>query len=226
MNKKTIIIGSVIAVLGVGLLSIQKTISYFKEEYRSSIAEEYSRENTSLRQQLQHQKQSYETQLSSLSLELKDKESKYESQIKDLRTKIRISTIKVVKPDGTIEERKIEQSEVVDLTASIEETRREYSVQLREQEQKLRIEQEHTISQLSLEWTQERSKLESEIAVLKESKQTSINPRQLRVEAGLMSTLNPYIHFNYDLTSPLFVGTQVERSSNEYDVGIGIGVKF
>lgn len=225
-TKDKIILGSVGAVILIAALSMPKVIQYSKEEEISKLNKEHAKQTEVLKQEMTSQKEVYETKISSLTLDIQQKETSYQSQIRDLRSKVKITTIKIVKPDGTIEERRVEQSETIDLTSSINEVKKEYELKLSEQLVEATREYENTIQNMSRSWTEETTKYQQEIKKLKEQYEEQKNPRQYRVEAGLLSDNTQYIHSAYDLFNPFFIGSQVEKSKNDFKFGFGIGLRL
>ena len=215
----------VLFVIGL-LFGVPRTTSYLREEAVKTYKQEAEAKYGQYEKQISNERTAHEEQLQKMKLEFSQKESTFQSQIKDLRSKSRITYIKVVKPDGTIEERRVEQSEVIDVTTNITQIKKEYDLKLQDEISRITEETERSYMIASQTWREEKYRLEEEIRTIKEQKTTSVNPRQLRAEIGLLNDMTAYIHGSYDLIGPFFIGSQVERYKDTYTGGLGIGVKF
>ena len=104
-------------------------------------------------------------------------------------------TYKIIKPDGTVEERT--ESEMESEQQLSESIKSEYKLKLVEETSKIHREYSEKIDKIT-----------------KENK-------KMTIEAGVTSGLDYYVHGAYRFIGPLSVGARVEFKKPEYSIGIG-----
>ena len=111
------------------------------------------------------------------------------------RLSSRTKTYKLIKPDGTVEERT--ESDMESEQELSESMKAEYQLRLYEATSKLHREYNAKIEKV----TKERKKL--------------------NVEAGITTELDYYVSGSYSIYGPLTIGAGVEFKKQEYSIGLG-----
>jgi len=157
--------------------------------------------------------------------ESETKISKLTTQVHDLQSKQKTSYYKLVKPDGTVEIKKYSESEVTESTKVITQIQEEFKTKIESIETKWETLHKERVETLQKEWSSKEQTYQTKIAELEKSKVTEINQKKFGLEAGLMSNLNYYGHFNADIFGPIFIGGQAEFGPAPA-FGLGLGIRF
>lgn len=198
----------------------QKELTQAKEQYQKEVFNE--------REQVSKLKE----ELSSLKLEYSIKVVKLESQIKELNSKQKTSYYKIVRPDGTIEEKRFTESEVNESTKVVAKIQSEFKAKIDSIEQKWSSIHKERLSLIKKEFDSKEQSYLKEIDVLKKSKVTEVNKKHFSAEVGVDYKLRYYGHVTGDLFGPVFMGVHAGGLSFTYpsdtdlSAGVGFGIKF
>ena len=160
--------------------------------------------------------------------ESEHKLAKMTSEIKTLQSKIKTTTYKLVKPDGTIEERTFSESETKESSQMVTEIKEEFKTKIESIETKYAQIHSERVLAIKKQFDVKESEYKKTIDELQKSKVTSINEKRFGLEAGITNEKNYYGHATMDVWGPTFVGVhgQVGPQNNSNNLGIGLGLRF
>lgn len=221
----------------VGVLLIGITIGalfYPTKKVEEKITQKYEQEISSLKEE--HVKLSVESDEKWLKIvnearikkeETEHKLTKLTDEIKSLKSKSKVSTYKLVKPDGTIEERTFTENEVDQSSRTVTKIQEEFKQKIESIETKYATIHSERVTNIKKEYDSKESEYKKTIAELTKSKTVSVNEKKFGIEAGMMSNKNYYGHATADLWGPVFVGVHGELgTNNDNKLGAGIGLRF
>jgi len=163
-----------------------------------------------------------------LHLESERKITKLQDEVRTLQTKQKTATYKLVKPDGTIEERTFSESEVNESSRVITQIQEEFKTKVDQIETKWSTIHQERVAKIQSEFNSKEQQYKKTIDELQYSKVTTVNEKKFGLEAGIMNNKNYYGHATMDVWGPTFVGIQGELGPNNTDnkLGIGLGLRF
>lgn len=226
-NKWTQIVGALVAgiMLGMFVMPTKETTEDVTAQYEKEIQilkTEHAKETSYLRASIDflaaRQKQlvdSYEAKINTLT-----------SQVRELTSHRVEIYYKIVKPDGTIEEKRYIETEDKVKETMLAEMKSEYERQMKVTEQEYQKRSEQQIVSVKAEYQVKVDTLERELSKYKNSTQTVTNPKKLGAEIGFNTDQRVYLHTTYDAWGPIFIGGQIEKGTTSTGAGIGIGVRF
>ncbi len=195
--------------------------------------------NTTHQQEIEHLKavQSSEMtaqkeQYSKLEQETKEYHKTTESKISSLTTQVttlkshqKTSSYKLVKPDGTIEERNFSESDVDESQSVVTSIQQEFKEKVDSIEKKWEQIHKERVTQIEKEFASKESDYQKTIDTLQKSKVEDVNKKSFGIEAGGLSNASYYGHITYDVFGPFFLGAQGQWG-NSNAAGLGIGIRF
>jgi hypothetical protein len=205
----------------------EKTSQKYEQEIKS-LKEQHSQEISKVTEQRDALVQSAKE----FHLESDRKITTLASQVSQLKSKQKISTYKLVKPDGTIEERSFTENDIDQSSKAVTSIQDEFKQKIDAIETKWSQIHATRVAELQKQFDSKEQAYQNTIASLEKTKTTTVNAKQFGIEAGIMSDKDYYAHANADLWGPIFVGLQVEikpPSADEHAdnrVGAGIGMRF
>ncbi len=155
--------------------------------------------------------------------------TKLTSEIKTLQSKQKTATYKLVKPDGTIEERTFTESEVNESSKVVTKIQEEFKTKIEQIETKYATIHAERVAAIKKDFDSKESEYKKTIDELTKSKTVSINEKRFGIEAGITNDKNYYGHATMDVWGPTFVGVHGQVGANGNDannVGIGLGLRF
>jgi chromosome segregation ATPase len=203
---------------------IEEKISQKYEQQISKMKEEHAKEISST-------KEEYSSQVKNVTTRLEESEKRVSTltvQVRDLKTKQKTARYKIVRPDGTIEEKEFTESESEESTKIITQIQEEFKTKVSQIEEKWSDIHKARVTELKKEFDKKETEYQHTIATLEKSKKTSINEKSFGLEAGMMTNKNYYGHATMDLWGPVFVGIHGEIGQNNdgNSMGAGIGLRF
>jgi hypothetical protein len=141
---------------------------------------------------------------------------------------------KLVKPDGTILEKEIEESNSEEVSSVIVQVREEFKKKVKVIEDKWKKVHEERVVELKKEFDQEIAKVRSEQKVVEKivekEKIVEVNKKKFRPEIGASydkEDLLGYAHASYPIAGPIFIGGGVSGSKVKFgDIRLGVGLEF
>lgn len=237
LNKKTTQI-MLALVAGITLGALFYPQSHTEERIRQQLIEEYAVKE-------QEKQKEYDKLVSENNNKIDKIEESYKTSIEQsqqtiqkltienssLKQSIKKKKLKIVKPDGTIVEQEVEESNTEQTQTVITQVREEFTRKVQEIETKWKKVHEERIAKLTSEYQKELEKARSEtktIEVLVEKEKTvDVNPKKLRPEIGATSKKDFYVHGTYSAWGPVFIGGGISGTKNSFgEARIGVGVDF
>lgn len=154
------------------------------------------------------------------------------TQITNLSSKQKTVHYKLIKPDGTIEERDYTENDIDKSSQTVTKVQEEFKQKIDSIEKKWSQIHETRVAQLQKEFDAKSATYQQTIESLQTSKTVTVNPKHFGVEGGVMTDRDYYVHANADLWGPVFVGLQSEFKSGSSDAdaqnrfGLGLGIRF
>jgi len=223
--------GRYLAILLTGILI--GYVCFPEKRVEEKIKQEYEQKITQIKDANEKEvvslKKERELSEKSLALYRKQTEAKIEklsSEIRDLKSKQKTSYYKIVKPDGTIEIKKFTESEIEESTKVISSIKEEYAEKILQLEQKWKQVHERRIVDLQKEFSNKEQLYKDEMSKLEQQKITEIGKKRFGLEVGISTDEQIYVHANYDLIGPIFLGGHIVDPSQISTVGLGLGIRF
>lgn len=223
-----LLIGITIGALFYPTKKIEEKVSQRYEQQILTLNEKHSQELKSISEA----KDKVEQESKEYHKTSEQKISSLTSQVTELKSKQKTSTYKLVKPDGTIEERTFTESEIDQSTKTITKIQEEFKQKVDSIEQKWSQIHEQRVTELKKQFDSKEQGYQETIATLEKSKTVSVNEKHFGVEAGVMNDKAYYAHLTGDVWGPLFIGVQGElktpdiKQSGESRFGLGVGLRF
>lgn len=219
----TLVAGVAIGALFYPTKNIEEKV---KKEYEQKI-ERVSEEKEQLRKNLSEKVDELEKEKTELRIETSQKITKLTYQIRELESSKKETFYKIIKPDGTIEEKRYTESEVSETSQVITKVREEFDQKVSQIAERWKTVHKRRVEQLKKDFESKESEYKSTIAKLESEKRVEINPKKYGVELGITSDNNYYGHVNVDVFGPLFLGLHTQSNFlNDHSVGAGIGIRF
>ena len=223
----------------VGVLLIGVTVGalfYPTKRIEEKTSQKYEQQITSLKEQHSTELKKVNESLDKATAESKSyhqeterKISTLTSQVTELKSKQKITTYKLVKPDGTIEERSYTENDIDQSSKTVTSIQEEFKQKIDAIETKWSTIHQQRVTELSKQFDAKEQAYQKTIASLETSKVTSINEKHFGLEAGITTDKNYYGHATMDVWGPTFVGVHGQVGSNgnnANNLGIGLGLRF
>jgi uncharacterized membrane-anchored protein YhcB (DUF1043 family) len=202
---------------------IEEKITQKYEQQISSIKEQHSKETKELTDKFELTVKTEKTKVE----ESERKISKLTSEVKNLQSKQKISTYKIVKPDGTIEERTFTETDVNESTKVITKVQEEFKNKITQIENTYAKVHRERVENLKKEFDSKEQQYQKTISELQKSKTVSVNEKSFGLEVGVLSNKDYYGHATMDLWGPVFVGVHGQMGQNNNNaLGAGLGIRF
>jgi hypothetical protein len=223
--------GKYLSILLAGILT--GYLLFPEKRIEEKITKEYEQKIVQIKQsnekeveKLKEDKKAVEKTFSSYKKQTEFKLEKLSSEIKELKSKQKTSYYKIVRPDGTIEIKKFTETDTEESTQVISSIKEEYSQKILELEQKWKEIHEKRVLDIKRDFSSKEEAYKKEIFRLEQQKITEVGKKRFGVEVGLSSDEEVYIHANYDLVGPIFLGGHIVNPTQISTVGLGIGLRF
>lgn len=142
-----------------------------------------------------------------------------------LKSHQRVSTYKLVKPDGTIEEKTFTETDIDESKQVITSIQEEFKQKVASIETKWETIHKERMQAIKKEFDSKEETYKKQIDELEKSKVVDVNKRSFGIEAGLMTSGNYYGHATYDFFGPFFLGFQGQFGQSSA-AGAGLGLRF
>jgi hypothetical protein len=199
----------------------EKKSSEKYEQQISKLNEQHSKEISDARSQITSLEQKNE----SIEKQYQGKMSSMSQRISQLQKSKKVNHYKLIRPDGTIEERTVIEDNVTENVQAVEQVKQEYEAKLTAQAQSIRKESEDIVLSIQRTFDRKEREYQQKISSLETSEVKQVNIKRFGVEAGILLNRSYYLHATADLTGPLFLGTHAETGFNS-TVGLGLGLRF
>jgi hypothetical protein len=226
--------------MAIGVIFYPTKIATEKET--SKLKETYNLKITEMKKQSEEDSYKYLGQLSILEESKKTLEQETAKKVESLTQENRSlkqsskkQKFKLVKPDGTIIEREMEQSQSEEVLSVITSVREEFNQKVKSIEDRWKKVHEERIVEMNKKFEIDIEKTRSEQKVVEKIvekvKIVESNKKKLRPELGLSynenSEVNGYFHMSYPIVGPIFVGGGTSANkSGVSDVRLGFGLEL
>ena len=219
----TLIAGVAIGALFYPTKNIEERV---KKEYEQKI-EKITAESKQLEESLEEQIDSLKEEKTTLRIETSTRINKLTFQVRELESKKKETFYKIIKPDGTIEEKRYSESEVNESSKVVTQVREEFDRKVTEISERWQRVHISRVKKLKEQFDKKESEYKQTIAKLESEKKVEINPKKYGVELGYTSRDTYYGHVNVDVFGPIFIGLHTESDFlGDHSVGGGIGIRF
>ena len=162
-----------------------------------------------------------------LHIQSEQKITKLTNEVKTLKSKQKIATYKLIKPDGTIEERTFSETEIDESSKVVTSIQEEFKQKIDQIETKWSDIHKERVTKIQKNFDAKETEYKKTIDELTKSRTVSVNEKRFGLEAGMMSNKDYYGHATADLWGPVFIGVHGELgSNNDNKLGAGIGLRF
>lgn len=203
--------------------SIKEELSQKYEKQIEILKKEHTTEVSNLQSKYDSQEKQYKQQVSELSKKV-DILRTENSQLKQTQKE---SIVRIIKPDGTIEERTYRESQTEVISSVTTQIREEFNQKIASIEERYKKVHQERVETIKKDYESKLSQKESEISELKKSKTVEINKRSFGLAFGYLSNKDYFSNISYDIAGPFFLDLQVQSNgSNSNAAGIGFGIRF
>lgn len=145
-----------------------------------------------------------------------------------LKSKITEKRFKIIKPDGTIEERFFKESETDVVSSVITSIKSEFTSKVASIEKKWQKVHIDRVTKIKEKYEKQIKEKEHTIATLTKTEKTEINKRNFGVSVGMTTEKNYFSSITKDLFGPLFIDIHVgaDKDFSDQELGVGLGIKF
>lgn len=219
-----LLVGITIGVVFYPSKRIEEKLTQKHQEEIAILKESHSKETKDLTEKYD----SVVAESKSIKSESERKISKLTDEVKTLKSKTKVATYKLVKPDGTIEERTFTENEVDESSHVVTQIQEEFKQKVESIENRYAAIHSERVLALKKEFDSKESEYKKTIDELQKSKTVSVNEKRFGIEAGITNEKNYYGHATMDVWGPTFVGVhgQVGPNNDSNNLGIGLGLRF
>ena len=152
----------------------------------------------------------------------------YKEENFKLKQKVSEKRYKIVRPDGTIEEKWFKDSETDVVSSAVTQIKSEFTLKVKSIETKWMKIHEERIKKIKKEHEASIVSLSSTRSETVKKKKVEINKRSFGASFGVMTDEKLFSSITYDVFGPMFLNLHLEadRSFGDKEVGIGIGIRF
>jgi hypothetical protein len=208
----------------------EKSEEKYKQEYDQKVQTlqtTHAVETKTLTDKIDAQEASYKQ----LQQETSSKLQKLTTENDNLKRTTHRQTYKLVKPDGTVIEKEIDDSDTESSKQMTTQIQQEFTQKISSIEQKYKTIHEQRSAELKKQYDQQLQQYKDTHVVTTDDKKTEkiteVNAKKLHIEAGMTTKLDEYLQASYSLWGPISVGAGVSASPHSFDEGrLGLGVSF
>lgn len=208
----------------------EKVREQVKQEYELKI-EESEKRHASESKELQAKLETEQKSHREYQEEASRKIEKLVQENSTLKQSMKKQKLKIVKPDGTIVEKEIEESNSEATHTVITQVKEEFSRKIKEIEDRYKKVHEERVAKLKADFDEELKKAKSEtktVEVIREvERRVEVNKKSLRPEIGATTDKDIYLHGTYNLWGPTFIGGGVSGTDKGFgEARIGLGFEL
>jgi hypothetical protein len=211
----------------------ERETSKLKERYELKISE-IQKTHTEETKTLSEKLVSEEAARKSLEIETSKKVELLTQENKSLKQSSKKQKFKLIKPDGTIIEKEMEQSNSEEVSSVVTSIKEEFNQKVKSIEEKWKKVHEERIAELKKKFDQDIKKTKSEQKtvekIVEKEKIVEVNKKKFRPEVGAAydkEELMGYFHLSYPVVGPVFIGGGVSGNKTKFgEAQLGIGLEF
>ena len=234
------IVGSLVLGAAIGVVFYpsktitEREVSKFKESYELKISEmqkTHTEESVKLNEKLTAE----ESARKSLEVETSKRVDTLTQENKSLKQSSKKQKFKLIKPDGTIIEKEMEQSNSEEVSSVVVSIKEEFNQKVKAIEEKWKKVHEQRIAELKSKFDQDIEKARSEHKTVEKTveKETTVetNKKKLRPEIGVgydtKKDVLGYLHATYPIVGPVFIGGGVSANKTQLgELQLGFGLEL
>jgi hypothetical protein len=167
-----------------------------------------------------------ESEFKKLQVETEKTVKSLKSENSSLKQKIKTRIVKIIKPDGTIVEESVSESDTESTSLIITQVQEEFKQKITEVEERWKSIHEQRVSTLQQNYEKKEQEYQKTIDELHSKTVVKVNEKKLGLEAGYTVKKSIYGHMTYDFANPFFLGGTIEKEKEQYDFGLGFGVRL
>jgi hypothetical protein len=218
-----LVLGIAIGALFYPTKNIEERLKKEHEQHISQIKSESESVKASLKEEIS----SLSKEKTQIQIESSSRISSLQQEIRSLESSTRETYYKIIRPDGTIEEKRYTESEVSENSTVVTRVRQEFDTKVVQISERWQRVHRTRVEELKREFDAKEEEYKRTITKLESSKSIQINPKRYGVELGYTSGNLYYGHVTMDVFGPLFVGLHTESNlGDKHSVGAGVGIKF
>lgn len=207
-------------------------VFYPTKQIKDTVAKMYQQQIVVIQQQNAKETESQKATFEKLSSEYSSYKTQTDAQISQLTTQVRnlkthtkVTSVKVVHPDGTVEEHTVSENDTDQTEEINQQIKQEWQQKTDQAVQATTQQFQQQISTMQSQWASKEESYKQTISTMQETKTVTTNPKKFGVEAGLLTNSDYYGHITYDLWGPFFIGGHGELGSHPAG-GVGLGLRF
>jgi hypothetical protein len=207
-------------------------VFYPTKQIEEKVSKKYEQDIATLNQQHQETISKMTSDFNSQSKSMSEQKVQSDLKITQLQTQIttlkshqKTSHYKLIKPDGTIEERDYTDTDINQSSKTVTSIQQEFTQKIDSIEKKWEAIHLSKVQSLKTEFDSKETTYKKTISDLESSKSVSINPKHYGVEAGYLTGNSYYVHGDADIFGPVFVGIQ-GQTGNSNAIGVGLGLRL
>ena len=145
-----------------------------------------------------------------------------------LKQKVSEKRFKIVRPDGTVEEKWFKDSETDVVSSTVTKIKSEFTRKVTEIENKWKSIHEKRISKIRETYERKIAESKNERVEIVKKKKVQINKKSFGLSLGYTSDQKYFSSIMYDVYGPFFLDLHLDANQNltEKTGGIGIGMRF
>jgi hypothetical protein len=213
--------------------TVERETSKIKETYELKISE-IQKTHLEETKVLGEKIASEEASRKSLEISTSKKLEALTQENRSLKISNKKQKFKLIKPDGTILEQEMEQSNSEEVTSIISSIKEEFNQKISSIEEKWKKVHEYRISALKKKFDQDLEKTKSEQKVVEKivekEKIVEVNKKKFRPEVGVAydrEDIMGYLHLSYPVVGPVFIGGGVSGNNSKFgEVQLGLGLEL
>lgn len=211
-----------------------RTEERIRQEMRSEYTlkeEETRKANEKVVSELSEKLTSVESSHREYTEETSKKLEKLTTENSSLKQSMKRKKLRIVKPDGTIVEQEVEESNTEQTHSIVTQVKEEFTRKIQEIEDKWKKIHEERVTKLTAEYQEELRRVRAEQktteVIVEKEKIVETNPKKLRPEIGVTTDRDIYLHGTYSLWGPVFLGGGVSGTTKSFGEGrLGLGLEF
>lgn len=229
--KNKFVLCALCLLVGIGIGAVfypSKTIEKEIESKYQQQIQKLSTEKKNIETQYNQQIQSLKLKEKVIILESEKKITSLKEENSTLKQKVKKKTIKIIKPDGTIVEQTVRESETEVVSKIITNIKSEFNVKVSNIEKKWEKIHKERVLKIKEDYEKKIKEKEDIIITEKEKSKTTINQRNFGFAFGVKTDNIYYSSVSYDIYGPFFLNLHFESNKELSDTGagFGIGIRF
>ena len=146
-------------------------------------------------------------------------------QVSSLQSNKSTTHYKLIKPDGTVEEKDTTDDTSDSTSETVASVQQEYVQKIATLTQQMQTTSDQKVQALQATYDSQIKTYQQTISSLQETKTETINAKHYGIEAGALTGGSYFVHADADVVGPIFLGVQ-GQIGNSNALGAGLGLRF